>query len=247
MSPVSFSFCESILGKFSALAQQVSQVCLTPASPKPAMQRAGMGQQATSAGTMALCAEYPDWTNVRTCLPESPCVFTAVSPPVIREYEAQLLSSLQWPANTTPSQKACCVRVMSTQLFPLIQEYVQVRDHLQRYLAQLDQWHTRYLLRHLQEMESLLESLKEDMQTLKIGAHMHLHASATQSAPASVISSAQLSVADSIQEAQRVAASRRGQGPATKFASPNYQGSSGPTAGSEGAKPTEGKGKSDDS
>ena len=180
-------------------------------------------------GMMGVRTEYPDWANVRTCIPGNPCVFTAVTPPLVRQYEAELLRNLPWPSSTTPSERAACVRVMASQLLPLVQEYAQIRDHLQGYLAKLDLWHTQYLIRHLTQMEDALELLKEDMQRLKLQAHVQRHPSVAPSAAPSIISSSQLSVADSIKEARRAASALRGQGPATVFASPEHPGPSGPT------------------
>ena len=182
-----------------------------------------------TAGMMGVAVEYPVWANVRPCIPSRPCVFSAVSPLVVREYEAELLRNLPWPSSTTPSQKATCVRVMASQLLPLVQEYVQIRDHLQDYLAKLDRWHTQYLIRHLTQMQDTLELLKEDMQKLKLQAHVQRQPSVAPSAAPSIISSTQLSVADSIKEARRAASALRGQGPATVFASPEHPGPGGPT------------------
>ena len=163
--------------------------------------------------------EYPGWTRVTPMIPCEPCVFTALNPPIVRAYEAGLLSELQWPSKSTASEKATCVRVMASQLIPLLQEYAQLRDHLQGYMAKLDFWHQNHLIPQMTRMAATLESLTQEMQHLKLREFVRGEArvpSCPNSVPPSVIS-AQTSIAESIAEAQAIAASKRNPGHATFY------------------------------
>ena len=161
-------------------------------------------------------AKYPDWRRVRPAIPSDPCVFTSVDSVPVRQYEAALMAELPWPTTTTPRDKGTCVRAMASQLLPLIQEYTQLRDHLQGYLGMLHIWHTEVLMPHLEKME-------EEMHVLKLRAFVHGQTGVTSRGPPSAapsLISAPSSVAESIAEAQAVAASLRGQGPSVVFCGP---------------------------
>jgi len=166
----------------------------------------------------------PDWRRLRPSIPANPCVFVSESAVPVREYEAALLTELQWPQQTTPQQKAVCVRAMASQLLPLIMEYTQLRDHLQSYLGQLHTWHTEVLMPYLQNVEQEMNNLKlrAFVQAQSWGPS-HVHPSAAPS----LRSQGAESIAESIASAQAVAASLRSQGPAAFFG----QGEVGPNQG----------------
>ena len=158
--------------------------------------------------------EYPRWDFIQRMIPCEPCVFTATDAIPLREYEGALFSELKWPSNSTLSEKATCVRVMSSQLLPLLSEYAQLRDHLQGYF-----WHQNHLIPEMTRMAATLQSLTQEAQNLKLREFVRDQAgepSRPRSMPPSVIS-APTSIASSIKEAQAAAASMRSQGPATFY------------------------------
>ena len=188
-------------------------------------------------------ATYPNWRRMRPAIPSEPVIFTSVASLPVRQYEAALLMDLPWPSATTPREKATCVRVMATQLLPLLQEYTQLRDHVQGYLGQMHTWHTEVLMPHLKNMET-------EMHRLKLHAFVRGQTGIPSHAPPSAapsLISAPSSLAESIAEAQAVAASLRSQGPAMVFSSrPNdptvlnpNQGWAGPNQGQ--AEPNQGQ------
>ena len=170
-------------------------------------------------GMKKVASEYPTWGRLRPMLPCEPCVFTSVSAVPVREYESALLRELQWPTYSTLSEKATCVRVMASQLCPLLTEYAQLRDHLQGYMAKLDVWLQSHLIPQMTRMEAMLESLSEDMHRLKLHDFVHGQAAIPRhpNSVAPSVASGQISVADSIAEAQVNAAAKRSQGPAMFF------------------------------
>ena len=162
----------------------------------------------------AVKGRCPHWRRLAAGIPSEPVVFTAVEPVPVREYEAALLRDLTWPRTTTPGEKAACVRIMATQLLPILREYTQFRDLVQDFLDQMHHWHVHALM-------PLLEHTENEVRRMMLRSHVQgesLHSPASV-APSEV--SVPVSVAESIASAQRTAASLRGQGPAVVFSQPN--------------------------
>ena len=186
-------------------------------------------------------AMYPNWQFLRTAIPSEPAVFTSVANVPVREYEAALLKDLSWPTSTTPREKAPCVRVMATQLLPFLTEYTQFRDHIQSHLGKMHTWFTEVLMPNLQNMEKEMHILKLQNSSMENNLHslkLQLFVLDQSGAPrqerpsaAPSLISAPSSVAESIAEAQAVAASLRSQGPATIFSYPDGQEQAGPNEG----------------
>ena len=186
-------------------------------------------------------AMYPNWQFLRTAIPSEPAVFTSVANVPVREYEAALLKDLSWPTSTTPREKAPCVRVMATQLLPFLTEYTQFRDHIQSHLGKMHTWFTEVLMPNLQNMEKEMHILKLQNSSMENNLHslkLQLFVLDQSGAPrqerpsaAPSLISAPSSVAESIAEAQAVAASLRSQGPAAMFSYPDSQEQAGPNEG----------------
>ena len=163
--------------------------------------------------------EFPQWGHVRPAIPIEPCIFTSADKREVREYEGALLRDLPWPTNAASNTKAVCVRVIASQMLPLMQEYTQIRDHLQGYLGALSHWHSEVLMPCLTKLEATMDDLKSEVQTLKLrmlllGQQVAPNAGPPPSIAPSGVSAAPSSVAESIAEAQAIAASLRAQGPA---------------------------------
>ena len=166
--------------------------------------------------------ELPRYAKIRQGVPTAPSVNTQVQSVAMRKFEYALLTQLPWPKDADPRTKATCVRVMATQLVPLMTEYTQLRDHHQEFLGQLDAWHADVLLPHLNRMAETIDDLKQEVQSLKLRTMLHglQGASLPNPRPSSIapsLMSARSSVAESIAEAQKVAAACRGQGPAMEY------------------------------